>query len=77
MTDKLASYCCRLGPIGAIGFNQFEQTLGNLSEKDRRMLLAAYIATCDLANGDAGKEIKILRSVIFQLRDSLLSSQKK
>jgi len=70
-TNELASLACRLGPLGAIGFTDFRDTLEGLNDQDSKLLQAAYVATVDLAAGDAGREIHIIRTALRRLRDEL------
>jgi hypothetical protein len=74
-TNKLAAYTCRFGsPIAAINYKNFEDSLIKLSENDKNLLKVAWIATIELSNGDCGKEIRVLRTVICKLRDTLRES---
>lgn len=66
---ELVAYACRFGSMGAIVFKQFDSTLDGLPDDAANYLRRCWAATIDLAAGDAGKEISLLRDALCKLRD--------
>lgn len=65
----IVGLACRLGSLGAISVKEFASTLDGVPDDGQRYLLRCWIATCDLAAGDAGLEISLLRDALCKLRD--------
>lgn len=66
-SKELTGIACRIGPVAALEFAEFERTLEGMEERQRVLLLRGWLAA-EVLPKDASLERLLIREVLIALR---------